>query len=108
MSRDVADTLERLRREGPRRFARWDAALFEAVVNGPAVTLAAGLADQPDRDATLAAYLTLAQQAVGTGVLRQPFSGGRWTGFLERCLVELVPALLPAVPGDRRVPLLVL
>jgi hypothetical protein len=107
VSAAVADTLVRLRQDGPRRFARWDAALFEAVVRGPAVALTAALDEQPDRNAAVAAYLALAQQAVGTGLLRQASPGGRWASFLERCLVELVPALLPAVPANRRVPLLV-
>jgi hypothetical protein len=46
------------------------------------------------------------QQAVGTGVLRRASAGAAWTSFLERCLVELVPALLPRVGAGARLPLL--
>src|SRR5262249_44497599 len=30
-----------------------------------------------------------------------------WTNFLERCLVDLIPAMLPRVPSGARLPLLV-
>jgi len=107
MPPDLETTLAELRRDGPRRFARWDPALFEAVVTGPARDLGAKLQGQPDAMAVLAGYLQLAQQAVGMGALRQPAAGGPWTSFLERCLVGLVPVLLPRIKAGRRLPLLV-
>jgi hypothetical protein len=100
--------LEEIRRDGPRRFARWDADLFDRVAAGPAATLADALQGQPDAAAATVAYLRLAEQAVGTGLLRRVRAeGGVWTTFLERCLVELVPALFPGVKAERRLPLLV-
>src|SRR5207302_201269 len=36
-----------------------------------------------------------------------PPPGAPWTSFLERCLIDLVPSLLPAIPADERLPLLV-
>jgi hypothetical protein len=106
MAPELERPLIELRRDGPRRFARWDGALFAAVAAGPAAALEEGLRGEPDAGPVLAAYLRLAQEAVGTASLRQPQVGGGWTGFLERCLVELVPALLPRVPAGRRLPLL--
>jgi hypothetical protein len=97
-----------IRGEGPRRFARWDADLFEAVIAGPAVALQAALSRQADEAAVLAAYLQLVQQGIGTGVVaRAGTEDGIWTSFLEHCLMERVPALLAAVPAGKRVPLLV-
>src|SRR5207244_416561 len=82
--------------EGPRRFARWDADLFEAVVAGPAAALRQALDGQADIGPTLAAYLRLAHQGIGIGSLRRARAeAGGWASFLERCLVELVPAFLP-------------
>ena len=97
-----------LREEGPRRFGRWDAKLFDAVVSGPANTLAERLAGQPDADAVLAGYLRLVQQAVGRGVLKQAAADpGGWSSFLERLLAEVIPAKLAEVPSARRLSLLV-
>jgi hypothetical protein len=102
------DLLTLIRAEGPRRFARWDAGLFEAVVAGPAAALRGALDGQPDAGAALAAYLRLAQQGIGTEAVRRARAeAGGWASFLERGLVELVPALLPGVPAGQRVPLLV-
>jgi hypothetical protein len=96
-----------LREEGPQRFARWNAALFEAVVQGPAAVLAAALAGQPDAEAVLSGYLRMIQQGIGTGALRQATAAAARTTFLERCLIELIPALLPEVKPGWRLPLLV-
>ena len=98
---------EELRRDGPRRFAAWDAGLFDAVAAGPAAALAEALAGQPAAEPTLAGHLRLAQQAVGAGFLRRADGAGPWASFLERCLVELVPALLPRAAAADRLPLLV-
>jgi hypothetical protein len=107
MLSDQERLLADLRRDSPRRFARWDAALFDAVVNGPARELAKNLQGETDAAAVLGAFLQLAQQAVGTGALRQATANGPWKSFLERCLVDLVPRLLPGVKAGRRLPLLV-
>jgi hypothetical protein len=107
LSPELRECLDELRRDGPRRFARWDAALFEAVVAGPAQTLAAALGGQADADAVLAAYLSLLHQGVGLTAVRRAETGpDGWGCYLERCLVEQMPALLPRVPAGRRVPLM--
>jgi hypothetical protein len=105
---ELRERLGELCRDGPRRFSRWDASLFEALVAGPVHSLARALSGQADAAAVLAAYLELLHQAVGiTAVRRAGASQEGWSSFLERCLVEQVPALLPGVPAGRRVPLLV-
>jgi hypothetical protein len=108
MTAQLQQVLGELRRDGPRRFARWDGALFDALAKGPARALAQALSGEPDAGPVVAGYLRLLQQAVGTAALRATASGGpAWVGFLGRCLLEGVPALLPRVKAGRRLPLLV-
>jgi hypothetical protein len=108
LSPELLGRLDELRRDGPRRFARWDASLFEALVPGPVHALAQALAGQEDAPAALAAYLTLLHQGVGlSAVRRAEVASAGWSSWLERCLVEKVPALLPRVPAGKRLPLLV-
>jgi hypothetical protein len=110
MSPDLVPLLADLRQQGARRFAAWDAALFDAVGAGPAAFLWLALRGEPEAEATLRGYLRLVQEAIGTAALRRPTApptGTPWTSFLERCLIELVPAQLPAVPAEQRLPLLV-
>jgi hypothetical protein len=108
MPTDLHPLLSPLRDEGARTFAAWDPALFDAVAAGPASALADALDDQPG---VLRGYLRLVLEAIGTGALRRAGApsgpGGGWTTFLERCLLQLVPDLLPAVAPERRLPLLV-
>jgi hypothetical protein len=108
MPLDLARHLAEVRRDGPRRFAHWNADLFDAVAAGPAQALADGLGDAADASATLLTYLRLVQEGVGLGLVRQTKAGDAgWTSFLERCLVELVPPLLPQEPPETRGGLLV-
>ena len=58
---------EQIEREGRRRFAAWDGALFRDVCAGPARTLARRLGGAPGADRVVAAYLRLAAEAVGLG-----------------------------------------
>ena len=103
MTDALPTTVADLARDGARRFAGWDPAVFAGLVDGPARQLGEALAGQPAADAALAAYLRLLQEGVGTGLVRRAAAGpDGWTGFLERCLVERVPALLPAVPAGKR------
>lgn len=102
----LEQTLADLRRDGPRCFARWNAELFDAVASGPARALGEGLGDSPDSGAVLSGYLQLVQQAIGVGALHQAGAGPRWATFLERCLIERIPALLPRVKSGERLPLL--
>ncbi|HEX5269755.1 MAG TPA: hypothetical protein VFW33_04670 [Gemmataceae bacterium] len=99
--------LDELRRDGPRRFARWDAALFEALVAGAAQDLAGRLGGDADADTVLGAYLGLLHQGVGLAVVRRAAPGPEgWGSYLERCLVEQIPVLLARVPAGRRVAVL--
>ena len=101
-------TLTSLRDEGPRKFSRWDAAVFDAVASGPAVALAERLAGQPNTDAILGGYLRLVQQGVGSGVLKRAEAGpAGWSSFLERLLVEMIPVRLPEIAPERRLKVLV-
>jgi hypothetical protein len=103
-----AQTLALLRDEGPRKFSRWDPAVFDAVVSGPAAVLQERLASQPDVDTVLGGYLQLVQQGVGSGVLKQATPGAAgWSSFLERLLLEVVPARLPEIALERRMRVLV-
>src|SRR4051812_28314495 len=108
MSFELEAVLAPLRHEGPRRFAAWAGDLFEQAARGPGATLAVALAEQPDGARVRAGSLRLLQGGVGTGLIRHPGpSPAGWTCFLERCLLELVPALLPALPPAEQLPALV-
>jgi hypothetical protein len=99
---DLRATAADLTADGARRFAGWDPGLFAALVEGPAARLAAAT-----DSVTVAGYLRLLQESVGTGLVRRAAPGpDGWTGFLERCLVERVPALLPATSAGNRLPAL--
>lgn len=102
------ELLSRLRDEGPRTFSRWDAAVFDAVASGPAAALAERLAGQPGAASALDGYLRIVQQGVGSGVVKHAEAAAAgWSSFLERLLVELVPARLPEIAPDRRLKVLV-
>jgi hypothetical protein len=108
MNPDLESLLTPLRHDGPRRFALWNAALFEEVAHGPAAALHQKLHGQPQAAAVLTGYLRLVQQAIGTALLTRPCAGPvAWTSFLERALVELVPELLPRERPVDQLPLLV-
>lgn len=98
-------TVAKFRDEGPRAFARWNPAVFDAVAVGPVQALAQRLGGQPAADATLAGYLRLVQQGVGGGIIKQ--ASGAHSSFLERLLVELIPARLPEIAPERRLRVLV-
>jgi hypothetical protein len=106
MRSGLEQTLADLRRDGLRRFARWNAELFDAVASGPARALGEGLGDSPDSGPVLSGYLQLVQQAIGVGALHQAGAGARWTTFLERCLIEQIPTLLPRLKTGKRLSLL--
>ena len=96
---DLVDSLEASARS---RFVRWDARLWRELVDGPAVTLAAGLDGTVGMAgrAALVSYLRLACEGVGLGYLF-PAAAGR-EGFLDHAFVSLLPRLLPAVPVERQ------
>lgn len=101
MAPDLDRLLADARRAGPRRFARWNADLFDALAAGPVRALAESLPDAT----VLAGYLRVLQEGIGTGVVRQ--AGGAWSNFLEQCLIDLVPVQLPLLAAAEHMPLLV-
>jgi hypothetical protein len=113
---DTWDTVAReLAARGPRRHADWDAELFETLASGPARALSDALHAEPRRDKVLAAWLTLAAEAVGLGYVDRASVHHLVTGqgpapesltLLGRCLVRLSLEQLPAYPADRAVALL--
>lgn len=104
---DLEPLLAPLRHEGPRRFAGWTPALFEEAAHAAGATLARALARQPSAETVLAGYLRLVQEGIGVGLVRHASaSPAGWATFLERCLLELVPRLLPAVPPAEQLPTL--
>jgi hypothetical protein len=99
---DTFDTLvESASRDGSRQYARWDAALFREVCDGPARALWESLAKRPRADEALVAYLQLVGEAVGAGHLRRGEPN-----FLAFCLLKLVPEGLGRVRPDARLALL--
>lgn len=104
----VTDTVERVRTDGPRAFARWDAAVFDAVARGPAAVLARHLNGDDDAARAFDSYMRLVRQGVGAGLLTRAAPGAAgWSSFLERLLLEVAPAQLADLPAERRVPALV-
>ena len=89
-----------VRRDGPRRFARWDAALFEAVATGPLLTLGQRLAGPPSAELVITAYLRMLEEAIGTQVLRQTAaSAAGWSNSRKSLRRSPSPAASPALPG---------
>ena len=103
MNPAVQEELASLRRDGPRRFARWDATAFDSVAAGPARALATALEGEQDATVALVSYLRLAQQAAGIGVLTRTEDGNGPRGsLLERLLLDVVPRTLAGVPAGQR------
>lgn len=101
-------------RDASARHAAWDAAVFNALADGPARALWARIRDEPLASRALAAYLSLLREAVASGYVR----GAAWTdahrrdgstpwrSCLEYCLVAGVPDGLPPLAPGQRVPFL--
>jgi hypothetical protein len=104
----IAPTLAAIRDEGPRKFSRWDSLLFDSIATGPAMALAERLANEPNADAVLSGYLRLVQQGVGSGIVKHAVPGPTgWASFLERLVVEMIPARLPEIHPEQRLRALV-
>jgi hypothetical protein len=99
----LADLVAELEECARRRFVRWDAALWQRVLEGPARTLAASLreAGTPEASAqpVLESYLRLASEGIGLGYLFPPEVG---EGFFTHAFLRLIPEGLAAVPAERR------
>lgn len=98
-----ADGLGELERTARARFVRWDAGLWRTVIDGPARRLDAGLAgSEPDEAlAVMTAYLELAAEGIGLGLL-VPSHGSGVSNFFTLAWTRLLPELLPGLPPRRR------
>ncbi|NUQ72571.1 MAG: hypothetical protein HUU21_03370 [Polyangiaceae bacterium] len=92
--------------EGARRFARWDAPLYRAFIEGPGASLLRAIRDSEGAALVFEAYLRLLVEAVGHQYIdaacldkteaRSPKS------LMALALTTQIPTLLPkAPPGDR-------
>jgi hypothetical protein len=79
--------------DGARRFASWDPARWDALLEGPGAAVAMNTEPRTHR-----AYLKMLTEALGLGLLDG--------GILDLLLVRLAPAHLAIVPEVERVPFL--
>jgi hypothetical protein len=86
---------ERIAADAVRRSSAFDAARFEAFVDGPARRLARSLGDGSDE--VVESFLRLGAEALGLGLLR-----GEPGSWLEHALTESVPRRLVDVAPDAR------
>jgi hypothetical protein len=98
---------------GPRRWANWDAELFDRMCQGPVRNLWKDIKKQPNADKVLRAYLSLVQEAIGVGYLHRgslvegsEFVVGSGGTFLTHCLLNRVPAELANLPSADQIPFL--
>ncbi|MEM9073378.1 MAG: hypothetical protein AAGE52_33040 [Myxococcota bacterium] len=92
------DLVEEADRVGRQRFSRWRPALLKQLAEGPALTLWAQLGRSEEREVRFRAYLDLALEAIGRGVLTSsrivsPTAGG----VLPTLLVRQIPREAPSV-----------
>jgi len=107
---ELEAAIDHFESEGARRFARWDAPLYRAFVEGPGARLLGAIRDTESAVSVFEAYLRLLVEAVGHGYIdaacldkteaRSPRS------FMALALTTHVPALLPKVPSREQVALL--
>jgi hypothetical protein len=99
----VGDLVTELEAEAQRRFVRWDAHLWRALVEGPARALAVALksARAPEAHAqrVLEAYLRLASEGIGLGYLFPSHVG---ENVFTLTFMSLLPRSLPALPATRQ------
>src|SRR4051812_6103489 len=87
-----------------RRFVRWDARLWDRVIEGPARALATDLQDAGHPaahcESLLDAYLRLASEAIGLGYLVPEEAGAQTPATM--LWMSLLPDGLPALPAARQ------
>ena len=92
-----------LEQEARSRFARWDAGLWQALLQGPAQQLAESLQAEgvPEAKAgkLLESYLRLAAEAIGLGYL---FPASVGANFFTQAWSELLPRHLAKLPPSRQ------
>src|SRR5262249_37678353 len=111
MEQTFATMIEETGREGRKRYARWDAALYQALCGGPARKLWDRLQGQAQAAQVFAGYMELAREAVGAGYILPPKEAGtparpECANFLAFCLVQLIPERLASVAVAKQLPLL--
>jgi hypothetical protein len=99
----VSDLVAELEEDARRRFVRWDAGLWQRVLEGPARALATSLratgTEEGAARQVLESYLRLAVEGIGLGYLFPPEVG---EGFLSHAFFRLIPEGLAAIPAERR------
>jgi len=98
--------------EGARRFSRWDAALFRALVEGPGGALLPRLVDQPGGEAVFEAFVRLVVEAIGCGYVGPdsvaPAGSGRRArkNLIELFFLDLIPARLGGGSAEAQIAVL--
>ncbi|MCY1040566.1 hypothetical protein OV208_04455 [Corallococcus sp. bb12-1] len=103
----MSEFVNTLEKEARSRFVRWDPALWQGFLSGPVARMGQALAaggDPAQGEEILRAYLRLGAEGIGLGYL-YPASAGR-QNFFTLAWSDLVPRLLPALPGERQAPAL--
>jgi hypothetical protein len=103
MDASALDQLRQLGEEGPRRFSEWDAPRFAAYCRTVLPALWTRLPSERAR--TLAGLSALVQQGIGEGYLKGDPEGPP-LNFLEVCLRDWLPDILPRLPVEQHLPLL--
>lgn len=105
---DVLDLGARIAEQSRRRHASFSDPFWAEIVEGPAARLAASLAGagstREELEALLRAYLELAAEGMGAGLLF-PASAGA-DSFFTLAFLEAIPAGLAGLPRDARAPTL--
>jgi len=99
----LADLIAELEERARRRYVRWDQALWQRVIGGPARELAAALrvggTDDAAAQRLLESYLRLACEGIGLGYMFPPEVGD---GFFTHAFFRLIPAGLAGLPPEKR------
>ncbi len=110
MIEELEAAIDHFESEGARRFARWDAPLYRAFIEGPGARLLGAIRDTEGAVSVFEAYLRLLVEAVGYGYIdaacldkneaRSPRS------LMALALTTHIPALLPKAPPREQMALL--
>jgi hypothetical protein len=105
MSDDFDKLITQYREQGPRRFAAWNADVFEAFLEGPVANLSRQLLrtdkDSPD-PLIVPNYMRLIYEGIGAGWLSTPDRSVPAATFLDHCLQTLVLYSIARIPQPQR------
>ncbi|MEZ6129819.1 MAG: hypothetical protein R3C59_14140 [Planctomycetaceae bacterium] len=105
MTDDLDQLITQYREQGPRRFAAWNADVFEAFLKGPVANLSRQLkwTDRESHDSVIVPnYLRLIYEGIGAGWLSTPDRSVPAATFLDHCLQTLVPYGIGRIAQSRR------